>query len=206
MANNAGPLRFPTTPPDLNGPHVALRALQSSHLHDLCRVGLDESLWKLTMSRVRTESDMREYIAEALRQQERGTALPYVIIDRQSASIVGSTRFGNMAPTDRRVEIGWTWIGVPWQRTVINTETKYLLLQCAFEVFGCARVEFKTDALNARSRRALERIGAREEGLLRSHMMTREGRLRDTVYFSVLRREWGEVKRALLRKMDVPLS
>jgi RimJ/RimL family protein N-acetyltransferase len=114
---------------------------------------------------------------------------------------VGSTRFGNIEPDHRRVEIGWTWIGRDWQRTAVNTETKLLMLTHAFETWGCVRVELKTDALNARSRAAILRIGAREEGTMRQHQVTESGRLRDTVYFSILDREWPEVKRGLEDKL-----
>jgi len=115
--------------------------------------------------------------------------------------VVGSTRFMNIDVANRRVEIGATWLAEPWQRTVINTEAKYLMLRHAFETLGCIRVELKTDALNQRSRQAMLRIGAREEGIFRQHMVTWSGRLRDTVYFSILDSEWPTVKANLEAKL-----
>jgi RimJ/RimL family protein N-acetyltransferase len=126
-----------------------------------------------------------------------GSGLPFVTVERRSGRIVGSTRFGNYDPVNHRVEIGWTWIAKPWQRTAINTEAKYLMLSHAFERLGCVRVEFKTDVRNEPSRRAILRIGAREEGVLRKHMLMSSGRYRDSIYYSVLDDEWPEVKARL---------
>jgi len=150
---------------------------------------------------------MRTYIRAALDGQELGVALPFVTIWQATDEIMGSTRFGNIDAPNHRVEIGWTWIGKPWQRTPANTEAKFLMLQHAFEVWHCIRVEFKTDVLNARSRAAILRLGAKEEGIFRQHMITDSGRLRDTVYFSVIDDEWPGVKahlQALLAKPFVP--
>jgi RimJ/RimL family protein N-acetyltransferase len=137
---------------------------------------------------------MRDYIDSALAAQAAGTAIPFATVERASGRVVGSTRFMNIDVANRRVEIGATWIAKPWQRTAINTEAKYLMLRHAFETLGCVRVELKTDALNLRSRAAILRIGAREEGTLRQHMVTWRGRLRDSVYFSILDSEWAGVK------------
>jgi RimJ/RimL family protein N-acetyltransferase len=117
---------------------------------------------------------------------------------------MGSTRFGNIDAPNHRVEIGWTWIGKPWQRTPVNTEAKFLMLQHAFEVWQCIRVEFKTDALNTRSRAAIARLGAKEEGIFRHHMITESGRLRDSVYFSIINDEWPEVKTLLQKLLAKP--
>jgi RimJ/RimL family protein N-acetyltransferase len=122
-------------------------------------------------------------------------------VERQRGLVVGSTRFGNIDLANRRLEIGWSWIAPPWQRSAINTEAKYLMLRHAFERLGCMRVEFKTDVLNIRSRQALLRIGAKEEGILRQHMITSSGRLRDTVYYSILDHEWPAIKGELERKL-----
>lgn len=118
--------------------------------------------------------------------------------------MIGSTRFGNISARDRRVEIGWTWLGRAWQRTPANTEAKLLMLRHAFEAMGCIRVELKTDALNQRSREAILRLGAREEGTLRRHAITDAGRVRDTVYFSILADEWPAVCAALAAKLARP--
>ena len=127
--------------------------------------------------------------------------LPFVTIECKSGKAIGSTRFMNIDVTNRRVEIGGTWIAKPWQRSAINTEAKYLMLRHAFETFGCIRVELKTDVLNTQSRNAILRIGAKEEGILRHHVITWTGRLRDSIYFSILEEEWPGVKAELERRM-----
>ncbi|MGH2454424.1 MAG: GNAT family N-acetyltransferase [bacterium] len=181
----------------LEGNYVRLEPLSLVHHESLSQVGLDGDLWRLSPMVVLSAEDMRGYIETALREQADGTALPFAIVERASGTAVGSTRYGNIDPAHRRVEIGWTWIGRPWQRTRVNTESKYLMLRHAFETLGCIRVEFKTDVLNERSRRALLRIGAKEEGIFRNHMVTSTGRIRDSVYYSIVDREWPEVKRRL---------
>lgn len=147
---------------------------------------------------------MRTYIKTALDWQAIGTALPFVTIWQATNEVVGSTRFGNIDTGNHRVEIGWTWIGKPWQRTPVNTEAKFLMLQHAFEVWHCIRVELKTDKLNERSRAAILRIGAKEEGIFRHHVITESGRLRDSVYFSIIDTEWPEVKARLLKMLARP--
>jgi RimJ/RimL family protein N-acetyltransferase len=164
---------------------------------ELALVALDPELWRFTVSNVATVDDLRSYVTAALRERDAGSALPFLIRERKSGRAVGSTRYGNIDGLNRRVEIGWTWVGRPWQRTAINTETKLLLLRFAFETLGCIRVEFKTDVLNTRSRNALERLGAREEGILRHHMVTETGRIRDTIYFSIIADEWPAVRQHL---------
>jgi RimJ/RimL family protein N-acetyltransferase len=157
----------------------------------------DPELWRWTTTHIATLDDMRDYVTAALQAQRSGTALPFATIDATSGEVIGSTRFGNIDLTNGRVEIGWTWLRRDHQRTACNTEAKYLMLRHAFEVLGCTRVELKTDALNERSRAAIRRLGAVEEGTLRAHMRTVSGRLRDTVYYSILDREWPAVKARL---------
>jgi len=185
----------------LEGEHVRLEPLTQVHLAPLCEVGLDEELWKLTTTLIRTPADMKKYIETAMEEYARGRALPFAIIERSSGRAVGSTRFGNIETSHRRVEIGWTWIARQWQRTVVNTEAKYLLLSHAFDTLGCIRVEFKTDSTNNRSRNALARIGAKEEGVMRNHMIVPGGRIRHSVYFSIVDSEWPEVKKNLELKL-----
>ena len=185
----------------LKGLHIRLEPLSVSHHRSLCEAGLDPELWKLAMNRIRDPADMMAYIQTALKWQEEGTALPFVIVENVSGEIIGSTRYGNIDRSNRKLEIGWTWIALKWQRTVVNTEMKYLLLMHAFEVFRCIRVEFKTDMLNQRSRDALLRTGAREEGILRNHMIAHDGRIRHSVYYSITDSEWEEVKRGLEKKL-----
>ncbi|MGH7753440.1 MAG: GNAT family N-acetyltransferase [Gemmatimonadales bacterium] len=187
-------------PVTLEGKHVRLEPLSLDHHDALSRVGLDDDLWRLSPTVVESAEDMRRYLEAALQAQGEGTALPFVILERGSGTVVGSTRYGNIDRANRRVEIGWTWIARPWQRTAVNTECKYLLLRHAFETLGCIRVEFKTDMLNERSRQAILRIGAKEEGIFRNHMVTSTGRIRDSVYFSIVDREWPGV-RARLEEM-----
>jgi RimJ/RimL family protein N-acetyltransferase len=186
----------------LTGTRIRLEPLGEGHQAALCAVGLDEELWRWSPKPVRTDADMAAYIAFALAERAAGRAIPFAIIDNATGQAVGSTRYGAIEPAHRRVEIGWTWLGRAWQRTAANTEAKYLLLQHAFETLGCIRVELKTDALNQRSRAAIRRIGAREEGTLRSHMITASGRIRDTVYYSILEEEWPAVKRELESRLE----
>lgn len=188
-------------PVTIEGKHVRLEPLSLKHHIALCEIGLDPELWKLSTTSMQTPDDMKEYIETALKWQSEGTALPYSIIGKVSDSVVGSTRYANIDKAHRRLEIGWTWISRPWQRTAINTETKYLLLRHAFETLGCIRVEFKTDSLNRQSRNALIRIGAKEEGVFRNHMITPSGRIRHSVYFSIIDSEWEQVKTSLEDKL-----
>jgi RimJ/RimL family protein N-acetyltransferase len=152
---------------------------------------------------VSNAAEMQQYVEAALSLQSAGTAVPFVTIERSSGKVVGSTRFANIDPDNRHVEIGWTWLNPRWWRTLINTEAKYLMLTHAFEQWQCIRVELKTSAKNHRSRTAIARIGGKEEGTLRNHMINHDGSYRDSVYFSILDDEWPGVKRrleALLRK------
>ena len=190
------------TPVTLEGRHVRLEPLAQTHHAGLCAVGLDPDLWELIPYRVVTPEDMAAYIQTALNLQAAGTALPFATVHAPSGQVIGSTRFMNIDMANRRVEIGATWIAQPWRRTAVNTEAKYLMLRHAFETLGCIRVELKTDALNQRSRNAIRRIGATEEGTLRQHIITWSGRFRDSVYFSILDSEWPRVKRDLEQKLS----
>jgi RimJ/RimL family protein N-acetyltransferase len=184
-------------PVTLEGRHVRLEPLEKAHLAELAQVGLDEELWRWIPTPVRTQEEMAAYIEIALDEQERSVSLPFAIVDRATGRAIGSTRYGNIDRTNHRVEIGWTWVAREWQRTAINTEAKYLLLKHAFETLGCIRVELKTDSLNERSRAAILRIGAREEGIFRNHMITSSGRVRHTVYFSIIDSEWPTMRARL---------
>ena len=189
------------SPITLEGRHVRLEPLARMHHKALCAIGLDPELWQLIPYRVTSPEEMAAYIQAALDSQAAGSALPFATVDAASGQVIGSTRYMNIDAANRRVEIGATWIAEPWRRTAVNTEAKYLMLRHAFETLGCIRVELKTDALNQRSRNAIRRIGAIEEGTLRQHMITWSGRLRDTVYFSILDSEWPRVKQDLERKL-----
>jgi len=186
----------------LEGAHVRLEPLAKSHLAGLAEAGLDEELWKWIPIPVRTHHEMAAYIETALGEQERGVALPFAIVEKATGRVIGSTRYGNIDRGHHRVEIGWTWVARDWQRTAVNTEAKYLLLKHAFETLGCMRVELKTDSLNERSRAAILRLGAREEVIFRNHMITASGRIRHTVYFSIIDSEWPVVKGRLEAKLN----
>ena len=188
-------------PITLTGAHVRLLPLSLEHLDGLCTVGLDEELWKWVPMRVLDRQAMQGYVELALDEQRRDVSVPFTITLEESGQIVGCTRYANISVRDGRLEIGWTWIGKPWQRSPVNTEAKYLMLHHAFEVLGCTRVELKTDGLNEKSRAAILRIGAKQDGILRKHTMTYSGRIRDTVYFSILDDEWAAVKAGLEAKL-----
>jgi len=192
------------SPVTLEGRHVRLEPMSLAHLGGLCEIGLDEELWRWTTTLVGTPEEMRGYVEQALDEQARGVSLPFVTVERESGRVVGATRFGNIDPANRRAEIGWTWVGGEWQRTAVNTEAKLLMFGHAFDAWGCVRVELKTDSLNERSRRAILRVGATEEGTFRNHMITYTGRLRHSVYYSVIDSEWPEVKARLEAKLSRP--
>jgi N-acetyltransferase len=188
-------------PVTLQGHKVRLEPLSIDHHEALCEVGLDNDLWRWIPKPVHSREDMLDFIRTALQWQADGTALPFATIDQGSGRVVGSTRYMNIDKPNRHVEIGATWISRPWQRTAVNTEAKYLMLRHAFEDLGCIRVELKTDALNERSRNAILRIGARQEGIFRQHMVCADGRLRDSVWFSIIDSEWPRVRASLEEKL-----
>lgn len=188
-------------PVTLAGEFVHLEPMLPAHGPMLADVGLDAELWRWIPDPVHTREEMLAYVAAALDQQARGISLPFTIVERASGKVIGSTRYANIERVHRRIEIGWTWVSIAWQRTAVNTECKYLLLRHAFETLGCIRVELKTDSLNEKSRKAIGRIGAREEGIFRNHMITSTGRIRHSVYFSVIESEWPQVKARLEQKL-----
>jgi len=190
------------TPVTLEGRHVRLEPLAKAHLAGLAEVGLDEELWRWIPTAVRTREEMAAYIETALQEQERGVSLPFAILEKATGRAIGSSRYGNIDRTHHRVEIGWTWVAREWQRTAMNTEAKYLLLKHAFESLGCVRVELKTDSLNEKSRAAILRIGAKEEGIFRNHMITASGRIRHSAYYSIIDSEWPAVKARLEAKLS----
>lgn len=186
----------------LEGQAVRLAPLKLEYLSELYEAASDDSLWLWTVNVVKDREDMLRYVETALGEAARKVSVPFVTIDKATDKIVGSTRFGNIDPKNRRAEIGWTWINPRWQRTPINTEAKFLMLRHAFETWNCVRVELKTDVLNEKSRSAILRIGAKEEGIFRRHQITDAGRFRDTVYFSIIDSEWQTVKASLIRKLE----
>jgi RimJ/RimL family protein N-acetyltransferase len=191
-------------PVTLEGEHVRLEPLTMAHHAALWEIAKDHELWRWTATDIRTPGDLERYMQTALAEQAAGRALPFATIAKAAGRPVGSTRFGNIDPLNRRAEIGWTWLGRDWQRTAVNTEAKLLKLTHAFETWGCIRVELKTDALNQASRAAIARLGAKEEGTLRRHIVTQTGRVRDTVYYSILEEEWPAIKARLEARLRHP--
>ncbi len=167
------------------------------HIDALYQAASFTEIWRVTRSRIQTREEMRAYIEEALRMQAEGTALPFATCHRRSGKVVGSTRFANIDASHRGVEIGGTWITPAFQRTAINTEAKYLMLRHAFENMGCIRVMIKTDQVNEQSQRAIERIGAKREGILRNHMIVAGGRIRNSVIYSVITEDWPQTRQHL---------
>ena len=181
----------------LDGDVVRLEPLTEAHWPGLLAIGLDPAIWRWTVDAVESEADLRSWFDAALDVQAKGAAIVFATVERGSGRVAGSTRFGNLDAENRRAEIGWTWLGVPWQRTATNTEAKFLMLRQAFDEWRLARVELKTDALNEASRRAIRRIGAREEGLFRRYQVSQGGRLRDTAWYAITDLDWPAVRRHL---------
>tara|TARA_R110001592_G_scaffold363323_1_gene683941 strand:+ start:36849 stop:37442 length:594 start_codon:yes stop_codon:yes gene_type:complete len=179
----------------LRGDQIRLEPLDQQHAQGLYNRGRTPDDWRfMPRSCFIDMADVRQWVEEAVGAPNQ---LPFVIVENGKDKAVGSTRYLNIRPEHRSLEIGWTWLGREWQRTAVNTEAKLLLLTHAFERLGCLRVEFKTDARNLRSQRALERIGATREGVLRKHMIVQSNFARDSVYFSVIDSDWPEVKKRL---------
>lgn len=180
----------------LDGRHVRLEPLSLAHHEPLAAV-LDPTLLQWFPKSVTTAPELRTFVQDLLDEQKRGLTLPFVTIEGETGRVIGSTCFLNIDRANRRLEIGATWLGRTWQRTAINTEAKLLMMAHAFEALGAIRVEFKTDALNAQSRAALTRLGAVEEGYFRNHMIAAGGRIRHSVWFSVVESDWPRLKRDL---------
>lgn len=191
------------TPITLEGKWARLEPLALAHADELFQVAQEEEIWRYMPAPTPTKvDDVRAWMQDALDGQARGLFLPFTIIDRATNKAIGSTRYLDISPNDRHVEIGWTWLGKNFWRTPINTECKYLLLQHAFETLGCIRVSLKTDLRNERSQRAIERIGAVREGVWRRVVIMYNGYQRSSVFYSVLDDEWANVKKQLEEKMS----
>jgi len=177
---------------------VLLRPLTSEDEEGLVKIAFDADIWKYTIVSVMNSTELKNYINTALQERKKNLRYPFTIVDKQSGEIAGSTSYGNISVKDKRLEIGWTWLGKKFRGTELNKNCKFLLLQYAFDHLKFERVEFKTDVLNNRARKALVKIGAKEEGILRSHMILYDGRRRDTIYYSILKDEWEELKASFL--------
>jgi N-acetyltransferase len=189
------------TPVTLSTNRLLLRPLKRSDETALISAASDGSLWEKRTTTVPRPEEMRAYIEKALSQAAAGTALPFTTVVRDGDLVVGSTRYMNIDLVNHRVEIGTTWIAQSWQRSFVNTHAKFLLLRHAFETLGCIAVELRTHSLNHQSRQAIERLGAKQDGLLRRHMIMPDGHIRDTVVYSIIREEWPLVKEELARRL-----
>ncbi len=186
----------------LSGRFVRLESLSSEHAPGLAAVGLNPEIWRLMVyGRMETPADMERWVLDLLERQARGTDLPFAVVSQATGRPVGATRYLNIDTDNRWLEIGGTWYAPAAQRTAVNTESKYLLLRHAFETLGVVRVQFKTDLRNERSQRAIERLGAVKEGVLRNHMVLPDGYVRHSVYYSILPEEWPAVKANLEQKL-----
>ncbi|HEY6181179.1 MAG TPA: GNAT family protein [Terriglobales bacterium] len=196
---NASNPAFVPTPVILEGKFVRLEPLRKEHGPLLWEAMKDhaEEIFRWIPYPMRMPEDSSRFIENVLGEQQRGLSVPFATIDQESGRMAGSTRFMAIDAANRHVEIGSTWIAPAWQRTAVNTEAKYLMLRHAFEAWKCMRVEFKTDSMNEKSRTAILRLGAKEEGTFRNHMVTWNGRIRHSVYFSIIDSEWPEVKNRL---------
>lgn len=180
-------------PVTLEGRLVRLEPMTLEHLDGLAHVAMDPALWRWTIARPIDRDGLQAWMETAIRNRDAGTELPWVTVERRTGRPVGSSRYLNIVPEHRRLEIGWTWVAAAWHGTGVNREAKLLMLERAFEHLGCMRVEFKTHARNERSRRALLGIGATFEGVFRKHMLMPDGGIRDSAWFSVTDEEWPRV-------------
>lgn len=190
-----------STQPVLTGQRVELHPLEQKHASGLVDAATDGELWNLKVTVVPGPDSIDAYIATALEGQHTGTVMPFAIVDRDSGRIVGSTRFWKIDRRNRKLEIGHTWLSASVQRSNVNTECKYLLLSYAFETMECVRVQFTTDELNEKSRAAILRIGAKQEGIVRNERIMPDGRKRNSVRFSIIDSEWADVKAMLLARL-----
>jgi RimJ/RimL family protein N-acetyltransferase len=182
-------------PVTLQGRYVRLEPLSEAHVDGLAEIGVGQDFWKFMLyGDMRTRQDIHNWVIDMLARAAQKTDLPFAVIHRESGRIAGATRYLNIVPKDRGLEVGGTWYGTEFQRTVVNTECKYLLFTHAFETLKCIRVQIKTDVRNVRSQKAIERIGAKKEGVLRNHMILLDGSYRDSVFYSIIDTEWAGVK------------
>lgn len=182
------------TPVKLVGERVILLPMEIHHVQDLFNAGNSADIWAYMPMKVESIEDMKRLVEKSLQAKEQGTEFPFVIFDKNLGEIVGSTRFLDISVHNKNLEIGWTWLSPVVWRTQVNTECKYLLLKHCFETLRAIRVQIKTDGRNIRSQKAIERIGAVKEGVLRKHRILSDGFVRDSVYYSILDGEWAKVR------------
>lgn len=183
----------------ITGNHIILRTPILSDIEGLCDAAKDGEIWKNPYASFPRIEEMSIYLQNLIKHDN--TILPFIIVHKKSSRIIGTTRFLNIDRQNHRVEIGHTWIAESYRRTVVNTESKFLMLQHAFEKLNCIGVEIRTDVLNEVSRKAIERLGAKKDGIIRNHKIMKNGRIRHTVCYSIIIQEWSGVKKYLLEKM-----
>jgi len=193
--------RLKIEPVVLTGPRLTLEPLQERHFEEFYPI-LNPEIWKWYTVQIQTEKDLSGFLWQRLKEQTEGRSLCFAIRDNASRRLVGSSCFLNIDEDNRRIEIGSTWFAVDWQRTYANTESKFLMLSHAFEGLSCIRVQFQTDTLNERSRKALERLGVRCDGILRSHRICQDGRIRDSIFYSIIEPEWSEVRERIRLRLE----
>ncbi|MBS8264472.1 N-acetyltransferase [Mesobacillus boroniphilus] len=186
----------------LEGKTVKLLPMETGQLDELWQAGQNQSIWEFTSSKVRSKDEMEKVIEAALAEREKGTQIPFTVLEQKTGKIVGSSRYLDISEAHKSLEIGWTWYSPEYWRTSVNTETKLLMLQNAFEKMEVNRVQFCTDSRNVRSQTAIARLGAQREGVLRKHRIISDGYVRDTVIFSILKEEWPKVKTGLQEKLN----
>ncbi len=184
----------------LENKRARLTQLKAEDVYELDKIAYEPSIWQLGMSNVKEQKDLEQYIDIALNERAAKTSYPFLIFDKQTNSVAGSTRYGNISFANKRLEIGWTWIHPKHQGTGLNKACKFLLLQFAFETLQMNRVELKTDVLNQQSQKAMRKIGAKEEGIFRRHQVTSAGRVRDSIFFSIINTEWKEIKQSIFKE------
>jgi RimJ/RimL family protein N-acetyltransferase len=197
------PADFAPEPVVLEGAQVRLEPLSQAHADGLLSAGHHESLWRVTVQPALNSAEaVQQYLAQAARALARGEEVTFAIVHRSSGEVVGSTRLMDIARAHRRVEIGATWVTPAYQRSAVNTEAKLLLMTQLFDVLGALRVQYKTDLRNTQSQRALEGIGAVREGVLRRHMIVRDGFVRDSVYYGITDQDWPQVRERLMARLE----
>ena len=186
----------------LENDRLILTPLKAADFTVLESIAYHPQLWKLGMNNITLPAHLKSYLQVAVSEKERHISYPFLIFDKMTNRVAGATRFGNISFGNKRLEIGWTWIHPDFQGTGLNKECKFLLLQFAFETLLFNRVEIKTDPLNQQSQKAILKIGAKQEGIFRKHQITSEGRVRDTVYFSIINEDWGEIKNNIFKRSN----
>lgn len=187
----------------LENDFVLIRPMGTEDFEGLSKIAYDYEIWRFNVSRCMNDEELGSYIEGAIKLKDAGLLYPFIIIDKRIGMTAGSSSFGNISNKDKRIEIGATWLGRDFQGTGLNRVCKFLMINYVFEKLEFERVEFKTDVLNQQSRKALKKIGASEEGILRSHTLMHDGRRRDTIYYSILKEEWKNLKNTVFKGLDL---